>query len=403
MTAWADTRGCPRVVISEHHGSDDGYLPSPFVFGAAVAGRTEHVRIMISALVLTLRDPVATAEDAAVLDLISGGRLELTVVPGYVRDEFAMFGIPFERRGALFEEKLATFVDLLSGAPHTTDGHQVRITPLPVQRPRPFIIVGGAAPKRAARYGDAFLPAVADRHQAEVYREECRSLGKGDGILLWPGGPMWVFVTEDPERSWAELAPHALARGQRLRRLGRRRPGRQPVRAGPGRQGPAGVGHLRRRHPRGVHRPGPRPRPPGRPQAEATGSRFRPGARMALARAVRGPGGAGAGASTPTGGPRARGGPPAGAAQLTDRTGPVRRPSWPAPSAPSAPRPPRSRAPPRPRLALDGLHRPRFSQMVGMNSTMPTEADPEPVLPLLGRLGHAVQQVRSSWFWWAAR
>jgi alkanesulfonate monooxygenase SsuD/methylene tetrahydromethanopterin reductase-like flavin-dependent oxidoreductase (luciferase family) len=210
MIAWADTRGCPRVVISEHHGSDDGYLPSPFVFGAAVAGRTEHVRIMISALVLTLRDPVATAEDAAVLDLISGGRLELTVVPGYVRDEFAMFGIPFERRGALFEEKLATFVDLLSGAPHTTDGHQVRITPLPVQRPRPLIIVGGAAPKRAARYGDAFLPAVADRHQAEVYREECRSLGKGDGILLWPGGPMWVFVTEDPERSWAELAPHAL-------------------------------------------------------------------------------------------------------------------------------------------------------------------------------------------------
>jgi len=100
MTAWAEERGCPRVVLSEHHGVDDGYLPSPFVFGAAVAARTSTVRIMVSALVLTLHDPFAVAEDVAVLDTVSDGRVELTVVPGYVAEEFAMFGIGFDDRGS---------------------------------------------------------------------------------------------------------------------------------------------------------------------------------------------------------------------------------------------------------------------------------------------------------------
>lgn len=210
MTAWADAHGCPRVVISEHHGSADGYLPSPFVFGAAVAGRTDRIRIMISALVLSLRDPVTAAEDAAVLDVISNGRLELTVVPGYVRSEFALFGVPFDRRGEIFEQKLARFVDLLSRPSAADEGSTTPITPPPVQQPRPLIVVGGGAPKRAARFGDAFLPAVPDRQKAEIYRRECRAIGKGDGILLWPGGPIWVFVTDDPDRTWAQLGPHAL-------------------------------------------------------------------------------------------------------------------------------------------------------------------------------------------------
>ena len=210
MTEWADARGCPRVVISEHHGSPDGYLPSPFVFAGGVAARTEQIRIMLSALVLTLRDPIATAEDVAVLDLMSGGRVELTVVPGYVREEFEMFAVPFEQRGALFEEKLEVLLEALSGDVVAREGARFTVTPGPVQRPRPFVIVGGAAPKRAARLGDAFLPAVADPALGEAYVAECRRLGKGDSILLWPDGPMWVFVTDDPDRSWAELGPHAL-------------------------------------------------------------------------------------------------------------------------------------------------------------------------------------------------
>jgi len=210
MCAWADDRGCPRVVLSEHHGSDDGYLPSPFVFGAAVAARTERIRIMVSALVLTLRDPVSAAEDAAVLDIVSGGRLELTLAAGYVPAECDMFGVPFAQRGAVFTEKAAAFVEALTGEPFTYRGRTVRITPPPVQRPRPLVVMGGSAPKRAARLADAYLPPLPDRSLAAAYTAECRRLGRGDGILLWPDGPAWVFVTDDPDRSWSELGPHVL-------------------------------------------------------------------------------------------------------------------------------------------------------------------------------------------------
>ena len=210
MTAWADSRGCPRVVLSEHHGSPDGYLPSPFVFGAAVAARTERIRIMVSALILTLHDPFAAAEDAAVLDLISGGRLELTLAPGYVPSENAMFGVPFATRGAVFEAKVAAFTAALAGGPVTYDGREGTVTPRPLQRPRPFVVLGGSAPKRAARLADAYLPPTPDPALAETYRAECARLGKGDGILLWPDGPAAVFVTEDPERTWAEIGPHVL-------------------------------------------------------------------------------------------------------------------------------------------------------------------------------------------------
>jgi alkanesulfonate monooxygenase SsuD/methylene tetrahydromethanopterin reductase-like flavin-dependent oxidoreductase (luciferase family) len=210
MAEWADTRGCPRVVISEHHGSPDGYLPSPFVFAAAVAARTTQTRIMLSALVLTLHDPIATAEDVAVLDIISNGRVELTVVPGYVPDEFALFDLPFDGRGIMFEEKLSTLLTALSGEPFVHHGRQVTVTPAPVQKPRPLVIVGGSSPRRAARLGDAYLPARPDQALGDAYVAECRRLGKGDGLLLWPAGPMWVFVTDDPDRSWSELGPHAL-------------------------------------------------------------------------------------------------------------------------------------------------------------------------------------------------
>ncbi len=240
MTRWAESRGCPRVVLSEHHGVDDGYLPSPFVFGAAVAATTSTIRIMVSALVLTLRDPIATAEDVAVLDTLSDGRVELTVVPGYVADEFAMFGIPFDGRGARFEEKLEVLTGALGGGPVTYRGRTFTVTPPTVQRPRPFVVVGGGAPRRAARLGDAFLPAVPDPALGETYVAECRRLGKGDGILLWPSGPLWVFVTDDPDRSWAELGPHALHEANGYGRWAAATPGASPYE-------PVGtVGELRR-------------------------------------------------------------------------------------------------------------------------------------------------------------
>src|ERR1700722_5576123 len=75
MAAWADTKGVDYVCVMEHHGSPGGYIPAPFVMGAALAARTKRMTLQLGAVLLPLHDPVELAEQMAVLDLISGGRL----------------------------------------------------------------------------------------------------------------------------------------------------------------------------------------------------------------------------------------------------------------------------------------------------------------------------------------
>jgi alkanesulfonate monooxygenase SsuD/methylene tetrahydromethanopterin reductase-like flavin-dependent oxidoreductase (luciferase family) len=211
--AWADERGCAEVIISEHHGSSDGYLPSAMVFAAAVAARTQQVRLRISAIPLTLRDPVQAAEDVIVVDNLSNGRVEVICVAGYVPEEFDLFGLDFDSRAQLFEEKVAVFALALTGEPFERDGKIVQVTPPPVQRPRPPIWLGGATPRaarRAARLADGYMPAVPDPTLYELYLAERERLGKDPGTLRRPSGPLFVHVAEDPDAVWPRIAPHAL-------------------------------------------------------------------------------------------------------------------------------------------------------------------------------------------------
>src|ERR1700742_1000908 len=91
MATFADEMGITRIGLMEHHGSEDGYLPSPFVMGGAIAARTKNCRLNLGAIILPLHDPVQVAEQIAVLDLLSGGRLQVIVAAGYVPSEFALF------------------------------------------------------------------------------------------------------------------------------------------------------------------------------------------------------------------------------------------------------------------------------------------------------------------------
>ena len=75
MAEWRDENGLDMVVLSEHHGAEDGYLPAPLTMAAAVAGRTRRIGINIAALLVPLYDPTRLAEQLAVLDLASGGRV----------------------------------------------------------------------------------------------------------------------------------------------------------------------------------------------------------------------------------------------------------------------------------------------------------------------------------------
>lgn len=92
MAAFADGIGVDNISVMEHHGSEDGYLPQPFTMAGGMAAVTKHARLLIGAVVLPLHDPVLVAEQIAIADLMSGGRINVTFGAGYVASEFAMFG-----------------------------------------------------------------------------------------------------------------------------------------------------------------------------------------------------------------------------------------------------------------------------------------------------------------------
>jgi alkanesulfonate monooxygenase SsuD/methylene tetrahydromethanopterin reductase-like flavin-dependent oxidoreductase (luciferase family) len=213
QAAWLDEKGVTALVVSEHHGESDGYLPSPLVMAGALAARTSRAMISVNALTLTLHNPVDAAEQCQVVDQISGGRLVVTLVPGYVESEFALYGVPYAGRGAVLDEKLAVFLPALTGEPFELEGRTVQVTPGPVQRPRPLVFIGGAsrpAARRAARFGDGFALGGPERGLGAVYREACEQLGRPVGPVMAPPHPMAVHVADDPEAAWARIAPHAL-------------------------------------------------------------------------------------------------------------------------------------------------------------------------------------------------
>jgi alkanesulfonate monooxygenase SsuD/methylene tetrahydromethanopterin reductase-like flavin-dependent oxidoreductase (luciferase family) len=208
--AWAEEQGLDLVVLSEHHGVDDGYLPAPLTLAAAIAGRTRRININIAALLVPLHDPVRLAEELAVLDLASGSRVGFVAGLGYREEEFSMAGVDRKARGRLLEEYVQVLRQAWSGEPFEWRGRTIRVTPRP--RSEPLMLVGGstaAAARRAARLRLGFFPAIGDAQLADIYQEECTRLGF-TGFVSLPGGPGFVHVSEDPEREWARVGPYAL-------------------------------------------------------------------------------------------------------------------------------------------------------------------------------------------------
>jgi alkanesulfonate monooxygenase SsuD/methylene tetrahydromethanopterin reductase-like flavin-dependent oxidoreductase (luciferase family) len=216
QAAYAEAHGQDALTLSEHHGSDDGYLPSPLTVAAAMAARTRSLPISVAALVVNLHDPVRLAEDVAVLDHLSAGRVTYTLGLGYRREEYEMFGRPWHSRADDVETAIATLRAAWAGEPVERDGHRVRVTPVPFSRPHPVLLYGGgsaAAARRAARLALGFQPQVSDRGLRELYRAECRRLGREPGPVVMPPRqvPAFVFCTEDPDRFWALHGHHLLA------------------------------------------------------------------------------------------------------------------------------------------------------------------------------------------------
>jgi alkanesulfonate monooxygenase SsuD/methylene tetrahydromethanopterin reductase-like flavin-dependent oxidoreductase (luciferase family) len=215
MAAWGEQHGCLALVVSEHHASPDGYLPAPLVLAAALAGRTARIPIQVAALLLPLHDPIELAEQMAVLDLASRGRVSYVVALGYREDEYAMFGRDFGARGRRMDESLAALRRAWSGEAFEFEGRRVRVTPPPATPGGPTLFLGGNSPaavRRAARFGLGMITQGGDPTLEVLYREECARHGRSPGLFVNPpaGSVTSAFVAEDVDAAWQKLGPYLL-------------------------------------------------------------------------------------------------------------------------------------------------------------------------------------------------
>lgn len=215
QAAWCEQHGFDMLVLSEHHGVDDGYLPSPIVMASAMAAATSTIPIMISALLVPLHDPIRLAEDIAVLDIISGGRVQFTAGLGYRQEEYEQAGLDWTKRGKRMEHCLDTLFKAWTGEPFEYEGRMVQVTPTPTSQPRPMMFYGGgstAAAKRAARLDMPLFAQHGDPGVAQAYQDERARLGLDPGFALAPpeSGPGTVFVSRDPDRTWERIGEQLL-------------------------------------------------------------------------------------------------------------------------------------------------------------------------------------------------
>ena len=213
MAAYADERGVSTVQTEEHHGVENNWLPSPFVFAGAVFGATRRIAVTVSAVIGPLHDPLRLAEDIAVLDLVSGGRLVTVAGIGYRPEEYAQFDVDWKGRGRLQDEVLETLLRAWTGEPFPYRGRTVRVTPRPGTEPHPLLLVGGsskAAARRAARLGLPFFPSAHLPELEAYYKERLVEYGTEGWTMMPAAETPLLHVAEDPDRAWAEYGGHFL-------------------------------------------------------------------------------------------------------------------------------------------------------------------------------------------------
>ncbi|HEY5644783.1 MAG TPA: LLM class flavin-dependent oxidoreductase, partial [Pseudomonadales bacterium] len=166
QVSWLDGLGADLVWFTEHHFVDDGYLPSWVPVAGAMASITSRVRFGTDICLLPFNHPIRLAEDLAVLDNLSGGRVEVGIGMGYAPHEFRGFGLPVGRRVSLTNEGIEVLKHCFSGERFSYSGRRyqfedVKITPGYVQSGGPPLFVAAmseAGAHRVAHYDTHFLP-----------------------------------------------------------------------------------------------------------------------------------------------------------------------------------------------------------------------------------------------------
>ncbi|MGE0417667.1 MAG: LLM class flavin-dependent oxidoreductase [Acetobacteraceae bacterium] len=209
QVAWLDTLGLDLVWFTEHHFLDDGYLPSWIPVAAAMAARTKHARFSCDVCLLPFNHPIRLAEDLAVLDNLSGGRVELGVGMGYAPHEFRGFGLPVSRRVSLTDEGIEVLRRCFTGETFSFTGKRydfrdVTIRPRYVQPGGPPLWVAAmseAGAKRAARFDTNLLPQGPRATVLDPWRADLTASGR-DPDRYRVGIIRSCLVTDDPDRDW---------------------------------------------------------------------------------------------------------------------------------------------------------------------------------------------------------
>lgn len=214
VIAETEALGFAGAWLPEHHLAEDGYLPSPLVALAAVAARTRRLRIGTGVAIAPLHHPVRFAQDAALLDILSGGRLDLGLAIGYRKRESAAFGADFTRRGALFDEFLEIATRLWAGETVDFIGKHFQIAGARLSPPAPAgqipLYIGGFADRaldRVARYGQGY---IGSPDVCGLYLDKLREQGKDPAAARIRVTALTTIVATDPEAALEELAPHFL-------------------------------------------------------------------------------------------------------------------------------------------------------------------------------------------------
>ena len=212
----AEDLGFDSVWMEEHHSVTNHYWPSPLPVLAGFATRTSRMRLGTDILVAPFYHPVRLAEDTAMLDVMSDGRFVLGVAIGYKPDEFALYGVELEKRGARFEEQLAIMSGLwtqesvsFAGTYYRVDG---RLEPKPLTRPHPPVWIGGWGDitlRRAATLADNWVPGpTADLARLLAGKQrfiaDRRATGRTDALTEWP--LTRDVIIADTDREARELA-----------------------------------------------------------------------------------------------------------------------------------------------------------------------------------------------------
>jgi len=212
----AEELGFDTIWLTEHHFVDDGYSPALLPIAAALAARTHKIRIGTFVLLLPLHNPLRVAEDAATVDVISNGRLDLGLGQGYRVGEFTGFNIPRKERGARLEEGAELIRRAWTERDFTYDGRfnkfaNVTVIPGPVQQPHPPLWLAARGPKsiaRAARNG-YHLMGTGGADQQQTYDAALREFGKNpDDYSIAQLRTVFVASTRDKAWDAAEVATH---------------------------------------------------------------------------------------------------------------------------------------------------------------------------------------------------